>query len=47
MQGFESFDPPEHTLTGIELMRMLRKGQGKDGGEQRLRGAQQFYALAA
>jgi putative transposase len=42
--GFKSFRSAAATLTGIELMHMLRKGQLGTMGE--LRPAQQFYALA-
>jgi transposase-like protein len=44
MMGFKSFWSAAATLTGIELMHMIRKGQMKATG--RLRPAQQFYALA-
>jgi putative transposase len=47
MLGFKSFDAAQCTLTGIELMHMLRKGQREAGVEQGLTPAQQFYALAA
>jgi putative transposase len=47
MLGFKSFDAARHTLTGIELMHMLRKGQWAGGVEQGLPAAEQFYALAA
>jgi putative transposase len=47
MRGFKSFDAAQCTLTGIELMHMLRKGQREEGVEQGLTPAQQFYALAA
>jgi putative transposase len=47
MLGFKSFDAAQCTLTGIELMHMLRKGQREEGVEQGLTPAQQFYALAA
>jgi len=47
MLGFKSFDAAQSTLTGIELMRMLRKGQ-LDGEEiEGLTVAEQFYKLAA
>jgi putative transposase len=42
--GFKSFWSASVTLTGIELMHMIRKGQVKATG--RLRSAQQFYSLA-
>ena len=44
MMGFKSFWSAAVTLTGIELMHMIRKGQLKAAG--RLRLAQQFYSLA-
>jgi putative transposase len=47
MLGFKSFEAAQSTLTGIELMHMLRKGQLTDGSEQGLSAAEQFYALAA
>ena len=47
MLGFKAFDAAQSTLTGIELMHMLRKGQLEDGVEQGLTTAEQFYALAA
>jgi putative transposase len=45
--GFKSFHAAQCTLTGVELMHMLRKGQLEDGVEQGLTAAEQFYALAA
>jgi hypothetical protein len=45
MQGFKSFDAAQYTLTGNELMHMLRKAQLAEGDEQGLRHGQQFYAL--
>jgi putative transposase len=47
MLGFKSFDAAPSTLTGIELMHMLRKGLWAGGAEQGLTAAEQFYALAA
>jgi putative transposase len=47
MLGFKAFDAAQSTLTGIELMHMLRKGQLEDGVEQGLTTAEQFYALAS
>jgi putative transposase len=47
MLGFKSFDAAQYTLTGIELMHMLRKSQWAGGAEQGLPAAEQFYALAA
>ena len=47
MIGFKSFEAAQSTLTGLELMRMLRQGQ-LDGEEMRdLTVAEQFYQLAA
>jgi transposase-like protein len=47
MLSFKSFDAAPYTLTGIELMHMVRKGQGAGGAEQGLPAAEQFSALAA
>jgi transposase-like protein len=47
MLGFKAFDAAQSTLTGIELMHMLRKGQLTGGREQGRSAAEQFYALAA
>jgi transposase-like protein len=47
MLGFKSFHAAQCTLTGVELMHRLRKGQLEDGVEQGLTTAEQFYALAA
>jgi putative transposase len=47
MLGFKSFEAAQCTLTGIELMHMLRKGQLEGGAEQGLTPAAQFYSLAA
>jgi transposase-like protein len=44
MLGFKSFWSAAVTLTGIELMHMIRKGQLLLTGE--LRPAQQFHSLA-
>jgi transposase-like protein len=47
MLGFKSFEAAQSTLSGIELLRMLRKGQ-LDGEEMEgLTVAEQFYKLAA
>jgi putative transposase len=45
MLGFKSFRSAHVTLTGIELMHMIRKGQLQTIGK--LRPAQAFYSLAA
>jgi putative transposase len=48
MLGFKSFDAAQHTLAGIELMHMLKKGQRvAEEGTEGLTPAAQFYALAA
>jgi DDE superfamily endonuclease len=47
MLGFTAFDAAQSTLTGIELMHMLRKGQLAGDREQDRSAAEQFYALAA
>jgi len=48
MLGFKSFDAAQGTLTGIELMHMIKKKQlvAEEGAEGRT-AAEQFYALAA
>ena len=43
--GFKSFRSAAATLTGIQLMRMIRKGQLRTKGK--LRPAQRYYSLAA
>ena len=45
MLGFKSFWSAVITLTGIELMHMIRKGQLKGSGKSCP--AQQFYSLAS
>jgi putative transposase len=45
MLGFKTFRSAAVTLTGIELMHMIRKGQLGTTGK--LRPAKQFYSLAA
>jgi putative transposase len=48
MLGFKAFDAAQNTLTGIELMRMIKKKQmGLQEGEEGLSAAEQFYALAS
>ncbi len=47
MLGFKSFDPAQSTLTGIELNRMLRKGQLEGDEIEGRSAAEQFYALAS
>ena len=43
--GFKSFASAEATIAGIELHRMLKKGQLENAGE--LSTWEQFYTLAA
>ena len=47
MLGFKAFEAAQATLTGIELLHMLRKGQLAGGQETGLTAAEQFYTLAA
>jgi putative transposase len=47
MLGFKALDTAQSTLTGIELMHMLRKGQLEGGRAAGRSAAEQFYALAA
>lgn len=48
MLGFKSFDAAQHTLAGVELMHMLKKGQRVvEKGAEGLTPAAQCYALAA
>ena len=47
MLGFKSFEAAQSTLTGIELMHMLRKGQLEGDEVEGLSTAKQFYALAS
>ena len=47
MLGFKTFAAVQSTLTGIELMHMLRKGQLEGGSEVGLSAADQFYVLAS
>jgi putative transposase len=47
MLGFKSFEAAQSTLTGIELMHMLRKGQLEGDEMEGLSAAEQFYALAS
>jgi len=46
MLGFKSFHSARRTLAGIELMRMIKKGQMLVLGGDDLSPAEQFYALA-
>ena len=48
MLGFKSFDAAQWTLTGIELMPMIKKKQMMvEAGDEGFTAAKQFYALAA
>jgi putative transposase len=47
MLGFKNFDSAQSTLSGIELMAMIKKGQMKKNLAGSLSPAEQFYALAA
>jgi len=46
MLGFKSFRSARNVLAGIELMHMIRKGQGAIPGCESLSCAEQFYTLA-
>jgi len=47
MLGFHSFHAAPNTIVGIELMRMIKKGQMVGPEGKALSAAEQFYALAA
>ena len=48
MLGFKSFDAAQGTLTGIELMHMIKKKQMMvEAGDEGRTAAEKFYALAA
>ncbi|HZV82611.1 MAG TPA: IS6 family transposase, partial [Geobacteraceae bacterium] len=47
MLGFHSFQSARVTLSGIELMHMIKKGQRIAAGGQKWSAAGQFYSLAA
>ena len=47
MLGFKSVEAAQCTLAGVELMHMLRKGQGAGRANHGRTAAEQFYALAA
>jgi hypothetical protein len=47
MLGFKSFPSARRTLSGIELMPMIKKGQMILTNGQNLSVAEQFYSLAA
>ena len=46
MLGFQFFLSAQSVLAGIELIRMIRKGQLLVGGVDQMSFADQFYALA-
>ncbi len=46
MLGFKNFHTAQRTLQGIELIRMLRKGQMKNQARSPKTPAELFYALA-
>jgi len=45
--GFKNFYTAQKTLAGIELVRMLKKGQLRKTRGDLLSPAEQFYSLAA
>ena len=47
MLGFKSFEAAQCTLSGVELIHMIRKGQLASSADQALTAAEQFYSLAA
>ena len=47
MLGLYSFQADKHTLAGIELMRMIKKGQMVGSEGETLNAAEQFCALAS
>jgi transposase-like protein len=47
MMGFKSFEAAQSTLSGIELMHMIRKGQMEGDEVEGLSTAKKFYALAS
>ena len=47
MLGFKAFEAAQSTLTGIELVRMIRKGQMEGDEFEGLTAVEQFYALAS
>jgi transposase-like protein len=47
MLGFKNFHSAQSTLTGFELVAMIKKGQMKKNISRDLSCAEQFYALAA
>lgn len=47
MLGFKNFHSAQKTLAGIELMKMIIKGQMKLAKGDKLFPAEQFYSLAS
>jgi transposase-like protein len=47
MTGFKSFEAAQSTLSGIELMHMIRKGQMEGDEVEGLSTAKKFYALTS
>ena len=47
MLRFKSFEAAQPTLTGIELIRMIQKGQMEGDEFEGLSAAEQCYALAS
>jgi putative transposase len=47
MLGFKNFDSAQNTLSGIELMAMIKKGQMKKNLSSTMSPTEQFYALAS
>ena len=47
MLGFKDFDCARVTLSGIEVMHMIKKGQMKSANKTPLSAANQFYSLAS
>lgn len=47
MLGFKSFEAAQSTLTGIELIRMIKKDQMEGEEMEGLSAAKKFYALAS
>ena len=47
MLGFKSFNCAQHKLQGIELMKMIKKGQFKISKKDKRTDAEIFYSLAS
>ncbi|PRX26141.1 hypothetical protein B0G75_12098 [Paraburkholderia sp. BL18I3N2] len=47
MLGFKDFNCARVILSGIELMRMIKKGQLQCSGNCPLSAAQQFYSIVS